>query len=808
MERCVCIHGHFYQPPRENPWLESVELQDSAFPYHDWNERITAECYAPNGASRILDGEGRIEQIVNNYAKISFDFGPTLLDWLQRNVKDTYDAILAADAESKRQFSGHGSALAQAYNHLILPLAHRRDKLTQVIWGIRDFERHFGRRPEGMWLPEAAVDLESLEMLADHEIAFTILSPDSAHRVRELSGRGWSDVSGGRVDPSMAYRARLPSGRAISLFFYDGPVARSIAFEGLLARGENLAQRLVGAFSESRKWPQLVHVATDGETYGHHHRHGDMALAYALHYIEANQLARITNYAEYLEKHPPTHEVQIYENSSWSCPHGVERWRSNCGCNSGQHSGWHQQWRRPLRRALDSLRDSVAGRFERLASTLFPQPWDARDDYIHVVLDRSPENVDEFFRRNASRELTPAEQIQALKLFELQRHAMLMYTSCGWFFDELSGIETVQVLQYAGRVLQLGEQLFNDRLESDFLVRLERAKSNLAQFENGRKIYELFVKPAKVDVEKVGAHYAVSSLFQSYETETRMHCYTVQREDQRLLTAGKARLLLGRARITSEITRESSQVSFGVLHLGDHNLSGGVREYRGEDAYAGMVQQTAEVFERGDLAEALRAVDRSFGSEIYTLKLLFRDEQRKILRRILSVALESAEAVYRSLYHDHASLMQFITSLGLPPPKRFLAAAEFTLNTDLRRSMEAEPLDAERARSFLDEARKAGVELDQTSIEFALRKKIERLAGDFQSRPGELAALEALEQAVALARSLPFEVNLWTAQNTFYRILQELYPDLHARAEKGEEEAGAWTGSFVALGEKLLVRVE
>jgi alpha-amylase/alpha-mannosidase (GH57 family) len=808
MKPSICIHGHFYQPPRENPWLESVELQDSAYPYHDWNERITAECYAPNSASRILDGEGRIECIVNNYAKISFNFGPTLLDWLRKNAKETYEAILAADAESQRLFSGHGSALAQAYNHMILPLANRRDKITQVAWGIYDFEQHFGRRPEGMWLPEAAVNLESLEILAEHDIHFTILSPYSAHRVREIGGRGWSDVSGGRVDPSMAYRVRLRSGRAITVFFYDGPIARSIAFEGLLTRGENLAQRLAGAFSEARTWPQLLHVATDGETYGHHHRHGEMALAYALHYIEANGLGEITNYGEFLERHPPTHEVQIYENSSWSCAHGIERWRSNCGCNSGLHPGWQQHWRGPLRRALDSLRDSLAARYERQASRLFLQPWKARDDYIQVVLDRSPENVESFFRRNTSGALIPPEKTQALKLLELQRHAMLMQTSCGWFFDEVSGIETVQVLQYAGRALQLSEQLLGDRLETDFLARLERAPSNIGEFENGRRVYELFVKPAKVDAEKVGAHYAVSSVFESYEAETRMHCYTVKREDQRLLTAGKARLLLGRAQITSQITWESTPVSFGVLHLGDHNLSGGVRQYQGEEAYAGMVQQIAEVFERGDLSEALRAVDRSFGSGIYTLKLLFRDEQRKILGQILSVTLESAEAAYRGLYHEHASLLQFVASLGLPPPKKLLAAAEFTLNADLRGSLEAEPLHGERVRSLLDEARKVGVELDQTTLEFALRRKIERLASEFRTQPTEVTHLRVLQEAVVLASSLPFEVNLWHAQNVFYRILQELYPELRARAEKGDEEAGAWVNHFVALGEKLLVRVE
>jgi alpha-amylase/alpha-mannosidase (GH57 family) len=453
MERYICIHGHFYQPPRENPWLEAVELQDSAYPYHDWNERITAECYAPNGAARILDRDGRIKKIHNNYTRISFNLGPTLLAWLKENSPETYQTVLSADPESRKIFSGHGSALAQAYNHMILPLANRRDKTTQILWGIRDFVHRFGRRPEGMWLPESAVDLETLDLLASLNIHFTILSPHQAQRVRSFRGRAWHDVSGGRIDPSRAYEQRLASGRKINIFFYDGPISRAVAFERLLTSGENFAKRLMGAFSDVRTWPQLVHIATDGETYGHHHRHGEMGLAYALEYIESNNLARLTNYGEYLEKVPPTHEVKIFEHSSWSCCHGVERWRNDCGCNTGMNPGWNQAWRAPLREALDWLRDSLASSFVEKGRQFLKDPWKARDEYIAVILDRSPENVERFLHEHAARELTAADKILVLKLLEVQRHAMLMYTSCGWFFDELSGIETVQVLRYAGRTV-------------------------------------------------------------------------------------------------------------------------------------------------------------------------------------------------------------------------------------------------------------------------------------------------------------------------------------------------------------------
>src|SRR5436190_12669687 len=454
MERNICIHGHFYQPPRENAWLEFVELQDSAYPFHDWNERISAECYAPNGMSRILDGEKRIEKILNNYAHISFNFGPTLLAWLAEKDPETYRSIIDADKESRSRFSGHGSAIAQSYNHTILPLSNSRDKYTQLLWGIRDFEFRFGRKPEGMWLPETAVDLEVLEMLSGLGIRFTMLSPYQAKRTRKTRARTWRDAAGGAVDPSMPYEVRLPSGKRIAVFFYDGPISQGIAFEHLLERGEDFANRLTSAFDDTRSWPQIVHIATDGETYGHHHKHGEMALAYALHHIETNNLAKITNYGEYLERHPPTHEAEIWERTAWSCSHGVERWNSNCGCNSGGSPGWNQEWRKPLREALDWLRDTIATPFEQKSAELLRDPWNARNDYIQVILNRMPENVDRYFKNHATRDLSEDERILALKLMEMQRHAMLMYTSCGWFFDELSGIETTQVIQYAGRTLQ------------------------------------------------------------------------------------------------------------------------------------------------------------------------------------------------------------------------------------------------------------------------------------------------------------------------------------------------------------------
>ncbi|MFC1915065.1 DUF3536 domain-containing protein, partial [Chloroflexota bacterium] len=700
MERCICIHGHFYQPPRENAWLEYIELQDSAYPYHDWNERITAECYEPNTTSRILDDEDFITKIVSNYAKMSFNFGPTLLAWIDKYDPAVYQAIIEADRQSQQNFSGHGSALAQAYNHIIMPLANHRDRYSQVLWGIRDFEHRFGRQPEGMWLPETAVDIETLEIMAELGIKFTILAPQQAGRVRELGMDKWKKVGNSSIDPTRAYVTNLPSGHQMNLFFYDGPISQAIAFEDLLKSGEAFAKRLTDAFTDTRDWPQLVHIATDGETYGHHHRFGDMALAFTLNHIESNNLAKITNYGEYLEMYPPTHEVEIIEKTSWSCAHGVDRWWSDCGDNSGAHPKWNQAWRTPLRESLDWLRDAMTGQYEEKTRLFLKDPWVARDDYIDIILDHSPENVTKFLNKHAAYELNEAERITTLKLLELQRHAMLMYTSCGWFFDDLSGIETVQVIQYAGRVVQLAQELFSNDTEQHFLGLLEKAKSNIPEQGDGRRIYENYVRPAMVDLNRVVAHYAISSLFEEYSDESRVSCYLINNEDYQTTECGKAKLAVGRSRVTSEITGESALLSFGVFHFGDHVINAGVREYQGDEAYQEMVNETTQTCAAADFTEVIRLLDKHFGSSSYSLKSLFRDEQRKVLGYILESTISEIEAAYRQLYDSQYPEMRFLSELGGPVPKAFHSAAELIINIDLHHAVSGDTFDAEGIRTL------------------------------------------------------------------------------------------------------------
>ena len=802
MDRYLCIHCHFYQPPRENPWLETVELQDSAYPFHDWNERIAAECYAPNSASRILDPQNRIARIINNYAQISFNFGPTLLSWMEANSPDIYESIIQADRLSQQRFSGHGNALAQCYNHIIMPLANRRDKETQVIWGIRDFESRFGRAPEGMWLPETAVDVETLEVLAEHDIKFTILAPNQARQARR-QGRQWRNVEGSRIDPKTPYFCQLPSGKRISLFFYDGPISRAVAFEHLLNSGETFANRLIGGFTE-RRYPQLMHIATDGETYGHHHQHGEMALAYAIEYIEKNQLARITNYGEYLELHPPTHEVEVIENTAWSCAHGIERWRSDCGCNSGR-AGWNQQWRQPLRNALDFLRDDIAGPFEQRAKKLVRDPWTARNDYIGVVNDRFEANVDEFLARHQTHELTSEEQVEVLSLLEMQRHAMLMYTSCGWFFDELSGIETVQVIQYAARALQLAEELFGDGREERFVSLLSLASTNMPEYRNGAEIYRRFVQPARVDLLGVGAHYAISALFRGFQPHSNIYAYEVKVKDSRRLQAGRLQIAVGHGEVRSSITRHCTDVTFGVLHMGDNNLIAGVRHYQGEEPYLELAHDAEAAFLRADVADSVRALDRHFEKTSYSLKSLFKDEQRRVVSILLSSVVNEAEAMYRQIHDNHASLMRFLTEIRMPFPQVLSVTSDFVMNAALQHAFQDDPFDLSRICTLLDTVRRENITLDAAGLSYTLKGRINSLMQALAAMPEDIATLQRMNDIFAMINSLPFPVNLWKVQNLYYELKETLFPVM---AERTDRVSRLWQRQFAELGAKLGIAID
>lgn len=808
MEKYICIHGHFYQPPRENPWLEEIEFQDGAYPYHDWNEKITDECYAPNASSRILDADGKIIDIVNTYSKISFDFGPTLLSWMERNNPEVYQSIIEADRMSIERFSGHGSAIAHAYNHMILPLANERDKYTQVIWGIRDFEKRFGRYPEGMWLPETAVDTDTLEVLAELGMKFTLLAPRQASRIRKLGGKeDWIDVSGEKVDPTMAYKCGLPSGKSINIFFYDGPVSQEVSFAGLLKNGGDFARRLVSLFSDSREHSQIVHLATDGETFGHHHRHGDMALSYALYYIESKNLARITNYGEYLEKHPPVYEVEIVENSSWSCIHGVERWRDNCGCHSGMNPKWDQSWRGPLREALDSLRDRLVSNYDDEARKYLKDPWKTRNDYIEVLLDRSENNVETFISKHADGKLSDSDKINVLKLLETQRNAMLMYTSCGWFFDEVSGIETVQIIQYASKAIQYEEESNGTSLEADFLDQLKKIPSNV--HKNALVLYKMYVETARSDLLRVGAHYSISSLFEGYSEKTQIYCYTAKKLGVKVahVEAGKQRLAIGKAVIASNITWDKKTICFAVLHLGDHNINAGVKEFCMDEEFTIMQDEINDAFEKGDTPEAVRLMDKHFGKNIFSLWHLFRDEQRKVLDMILELTYESVDASYRHIYDDNYAIMGFYYNLQRRIPRSFRLAARYLLNNDLKKTFEEPDLDIAKLNRLINDVQKWSIKVDATTVGYVASTWITGVMERLSEEPEDIVLIEKINDTLGAATPIALPLDLWKAQNIYFSIGRELYETMKEKAGRADDVAKKWLDAFLRLGHYLQVKI-
>lgn len=490
INRYVCVHGHFYQPPRDNPFTGELEEQQSAAPHTNWNVRITAESYAPNADARLLDDAGDLVKTVNNYELISFDFGPTLLSWMAKAAPDTYAAVIDADRASAARFGGHGSAMAQSYNHTILPLSNHRDRVTQVKWGIADFRHRFGRDPDGIWLPETAVDNETLRIAAAEGIRFTVLAQHQAAEVEDESGQ-WIDARDGKIDTSVAYRADLGDDSEMAVFFYDGPLSREIAFDGLLKDGHLLARKLMAGARVEGSGPRLSHVATDGETYGHHHEFGEMALAAALEEILAAPDVKLTNYSEFLALHPPSRMVRVADDTSWSCAHGVERWRSDCGCSTGGEAGWDQSWREPLRRALDYLRGEVGTDFDDLGRSLLRDPWAARNDFIEVVLGADGHR---FIMQQANSEMGDESVERALGLLEIQHRAMLMYTSCGWFFNDITGLESIFVLRHAGRVIDLTRRIVGRDLEPEFLRILSSARSNIGGI-TGADVYRREVTP-------------------------------------------------------------------------------------------------------------------------------------------------------------------------------------------------------------------------------------------------------------------------------------------------------------------------
>ncbi|WP_143570128.1 DUF3536 domain-containing protein [Sulfobacillus thermosulfidooxidans] len=726
--------------------------------------------------------------VVNNYSRMSFNFGPTLLAWLERHQPATYHAILDGDRMSQERFSGHGSAIAQIYNHIIMPLASTRDKETEIIWGIKDFVHRFHRYPEGMWLAETAVDYETLELLSKHGIRFTILSPDQAWRVKEPNGQ-WVSVEGGTIDTTQPYGIDLPNGQTISVFFYHAALSRAVAFEGLLNDGRYFAERLIAGFKpDSSSSNQLVHIATDGESYGHHHRFGEMALAYALDVIDHRTDVRLTNYGEYLSFNVPTRKVEIFENTSWSCAHGIERWRSDCGCQTGLHPTWNQKWRTPLRQAVDYIRDTVTPLIEALAPRWLKDPWIARNDYIEVILRRHHDTIKQFLVNHQIHALDLEDTIHVLQLMELSRHLLLMYTSCGWFFDDIGGLEAIQVMKYAARAIQLAERLFDVPMESSFLRLLEQARSN-QDSQDGRQIFVTAVKDRMVNLSRVALHYSMMHILTQAEREktSSIYCYDVHVEDDALWRSGTVKMAVGQVQIVSQITLDRATFNYGVLHLGDHNVIAGVRGYRGPELYQNMRQQLAQAFQAAEFPEVIRLLDQFFQGQTNSLRHLFRDEQERVMDQLVENALQEALTYNRHIYEHSASLMRFLKDMGQPIPPILRDAAGISIREQVHQQLITDPVDFAEIRRLLSEAREWDLLRDWSDLPYEYELFIKKLSRELAQDPTDLVRLQFLIEAVQIAKQESLHINLEEAQLVVFRLTVQWSPEHRGTQRQWEQ---------------------
>ncbi len=794
--RYVCIHGHFYQPPRENPWLEAIERQESAHPFHDWNERICHECYQPNTQAKIMESHGRLKDIVNNYEYISFNFGPTLLSWLEANSPLTYQLILQADSVSMSKRSGHGNALAQAYNHMIMPLATSHDKETQIKWGLKDFYARFRRHAEGMWLPETAVDSETLEIMVDNGINFTILAPSQANRFKGTQGAPWTDINSHPIDPSRPYICHLPRGKKITIFFYDGPISQGIAFEGLLNSGDELKNRLMSAFSPDRNWPQLVHIATDGESYGHHHRFGEMALAYAIKLFMRDNSVELTNYGEFLEKHPPVAHVEILENTAWSCAHGVGRWMSDCGCSTSTREGWNQAWRGPLRRSMDLLRDNLDVIFEKNCSRLLKHPWKARNDYISVILDDHA-NAQQFVEEQAGRELTPEEIIEALSLLEMERNRMLMYTSCGWFFDDLTGIETLQIMSYAARALQLAFR-FDAGLMSGFLRELGVARSNVKPQSYGDQIFKDKIFPLMIGLSQVAAHEVITSLYEKVVPQNKLYCYDIRILDFAREEFSERAMLFGKLTVESLVTHEKREFVFSVLYLGALDLRCSIDDTRKiEIKYDDVKKDLIDTFHRTSSTELIRKLDTYFPKHYFAFKDLFKDQRNKVLKVVTKALFREQATLFGTFFRKNEDLARLIINHGVSLPDTFRAAARFVLNREFLIELEklSHGLFPDQLERVLEDAQFWKIDLDTSAAREMLARNVHDLVQRLAANPADPVITRDINQYLDMGKNLEIDFDLSAGQICLLRIARTLMADIDVDAPE----------SFKLLAKRMMV---
>ncbi len=781
MSTALVIHGHFYQPPRENPWTGVIDDQPSAQPFPNWNDRVYYECYRPNAFARVFDlKSGRIESIINNYEFINFNFGPTLLSWMQVYHPGTYQRILEADKQSVKKNNGHGNAIAQGYNHIILPLCNDADRLTQVRWGIADFKHRFNREPESMWLPETACNDATLSILIEENMKYLILSPEQAERVRPLSGGDWHNVSNGSIDPGMPYRYfhRDGSKRYIDIFFYDMGIARGIAFEGALISSQSFIDRIARAPGGEGR---IVQAATDGESYGHHTKFGDRSLAYALEEEAAHRGYWVTNYAAYLEKNPPSMEVEIKlgpdgNGTSWSCAHGVGRWYRDCGCQTGAREGWNQAWRGPLRRAFDHIRDTVSRYFEEERGKLFIDPWTARNEYIHLLLDAKASRKD-FLEKQAGRPLSNAEQVRALTQLEVQHNAMLMYTSCGWFFNEISGIETVQVLKYAARIFDLLATLGQESPEKIFLEILSEAKSNIPEYGSGADVYRHFAETTRVKPQGVVAHLAISSLVNNTVEKGEAGGYLYSMEDTRKEEHGRYTLMTGHVSLQESMTRQDFHYAFAGLHLGGIDFYGAIKPFVKKEDFDKSTQRLWEQFYLVSLPKLLRVMQEDFGPDEFGVEQLLPESRQKIFKEVYGSLVEHFSEQYVRLYEDNRRNLEMLQSVGFELPKEIRAAAEYTFGKLFEEEIQKKEWfkDPDAYRNLItlaDGVTQHGYQIDRFVAEHTFRNLITEIVDIAVEKPTEENVRAAIA-VVQLAKKLGLGVNLYLAQESVFEAAEK-----------------------------------
>jgi alpha-amylase/alpha-mannosidase (GH57 family) len=785
--RHLVIHGHFYQPPRENPWTERIDRQAGAAPYHDWNEKIAAECYVPNTCSRRLDGYGRITRLVNNYEWISFNFGPTLLSWLEEKHPGTYQRILDADRLSAARTGGHGNAIAQAYNHIIMPLAAVRDQETQIRWGVRDFEQRFGREPEGIWLPETAINGTTLKILIDFGFRFIILSPHQADRIHPLQKGGrWKNVQDGSIPAGSPYRCfdrdqkcRRDTRRFIDVFFYDAPLSVDVSFNHLLRNGDRFAESIAAAYQ--RNGGDLVAVATDGEIYGHHEPFADMALSYLADTAAPARNLSLTNFGAYLDGHEPEWEVRLKdgdkgEGTAWSCAHGVGRWKEDCGCNVGAPPEWNQKWRKPLRRGLNGLRDELSALFEREGSPLLEDPWTARNDYFAVIADRSVENAERFLSEHAVRTISPEERSRALALLESQRFALLMFTSCGWFFNDISGIESVQLFRYAARAIELAGTEHKERLEKLLLGELSSANSNAPDQGTGSDIYTRAVEAVSTDMPFVAGQHAIFSHFFGADEISRAFAYTVRTIDRIERSAGGSSVSVGCVEIISPYTLERYMYRYTVAVEDGAAVTCCVGAVAEPGAFRETAERLREMPEERLAADPTLIAGELISGRCITLKDLFLEDRERILLHICKDILETVTDRYEKLYDENRRLLSLLKEAAITPPLSLIVPAQAVLTRKLIREVERwqhtlEPAGLDGIKGVVSEAEAHGVEIDTTAASLVFRDLVLETTVQFEERL-DAGAADALLQFVELSHTLGIGIEMHDIQNEIYHVLE------------------------------------